>query len=379
MKKVMEKLTKMEDLSPEEIKGVIVGVREERVTEAQIGGFLMGLLMKGPTAEEMAALVEAMLDLCPIVKAEGGGPLVDTCGTGGGLPTFNVSTGAAIVAAAGGVAVAKYMGRSTASGCGSADVLKALGVQTELDPRQAQWLLGSIGIAFCPTLLFHPVMARTLGPGSPLDMGITPFTVVEVLINPLGPKRHILGLSRDDMVRRTAEVLGLLGYEHALVVHGLDGYDELSLVGESHICEVRSGRLQEYIAAPGDLGMKRCRPEDLVGGSPRENAEILEGVLSGRISGPKRDMLVLNAAGAFVVGGRASDLREGAAMAEETIASGRAMETLNRLREELKRLKKETGEWGRDQPPPLSPPFSAEAEVVPEVLSQGISSFCWSS
>jgi len=102
MKKVMEKLTKMEDLSPEEIKGVIVGVREERVTEAQIGGFLMGLLMKGPTAEEMAALVEAMLDLCPIVKAEGGGPLVDTCGTGGGLPTFNVSTGAAIVAAAGG-------------------------------------------------------------------------------------------------------------------------------------------------------------------------------------------------------------------------------------------------------------------------------------
>lgn len=331
MKDVLQKLTMREDLTPEEAYNVIRAIDADEVTDVQIAGFLVSLLMKGPTVSEIAAIARAMRDHCDRIEPTVSGELIDTCGTGGGLSTFNISTAVSIVAAAAGIPVAKHGSRSISSLSGSADVLEALGVEINLSPSSVEKLISDVGIGFMYAPLFHPVMHKVLPPEQALGIKTIFYTIIGPLINPAGANRHILGVYQPGLVDVVSDVASQLDYDHALVVHGLDGLDEISLLGPTQIAEVKNGTVTKYQVAPEDFGFERVTLEEIKTGEPAVNAQILQDIFAGRERGPKRNAVVLNAAGALVVGGKAGDLHEGVRLAEQVIDEGKAQAKLQEL------------------------------------------------
>ncbi|MCL6518892.1 MAG: anthranilate phosphoribosyltransferase [Armatimonadetes bacterium] len=320
----LRKLTVGEHLSEEEIFEIIGGIRSGDITDVQIAGFLVALLMKGPTIREVASIARAMRANCEQISPKVDGDLIDTCGTGGGRTTFNCSTAVAIVAASSGLYVAKHGSRSLSSLSGSADVLEKLGVAIDLTPKQAEKLIEKAGISFLYAPNFHPVMHKVLPPEAALGIKTIFYTIIGPLINPADAKRHILGVYRLDLVEMVADILVELKFKHALVVHGLDNLDEISVIGKTSVAEVKDGWARKYEIKPEDLGLPRYTYEDLAGGTPEENAAILKAILRGEEKGARRDMVVANAAAALMVGGKVDNLRDGVKLAQQLIDSGEA-------------------------------------------------------
>jgi anthranilate phosphoribosyltransferase len=309
------------DLTEEEAAAVMQEMMSGEAAPTQIGGFLVALRMKGETADEVTGMAQVMREHSLKVQVEG--PLVDTCGTGGdGQGTFNVSTAAAFVAAGAGARVAKHGNRAMSSACGSADVLEALGARIDLGPEQVAECLRTSGIGFMFAQAFHPAMKHV----APVrrEIGIrTVFNILGPLTNPAGARAQVLGVARAELAPLMAEVLGRLGAEHALVVHGYGGLDELSLSGQSTVHELNSGKTSEYTVTPGEFGLNEVPLEALRGGSSEENAVKLRAVMAGE-PGPLRDVVVLNAAAALVAADVAAGMMEGVRAAQEAIDSGAA-------------------------------------------------------
>ena len=331
IRNILGKLTAKEDLNYEEAYNLIVAIKNDELSEVQIAGFQVALLMKGPTLIEITAITQAMRDNCirinPKVKEE----LIDTFGTGGGLSTFNISTAVAFVAAAAGIPVAKHGSRSISSLSGSADVLEALGVQINQTPKVVEKLIEDVGIAFLFAPLFHPVMGKVLP--SEKDLGIKTifYTIIGPLINPSKASRHVMGVYRPELLDTVAQVAAKVGYTRALFVHGLDGLDEISLLGKTRINELNNGKITSYEIAPEDFGFERCKLEDISTGTPQANAVMIKDIFSGKDKGARRSAVILNAAGALMIGDRASSIKDGIKLADELIASGAAQIKLNQL------------------------------------------------
>jgi len=318
------------DLSQAEAASVMEQIMDGEATPAQIGAFLTALHLKGETDAEIAGMAEVMrLKATPVFFDE---PVADTCGTGGdGSHTFNISTAAAFVAAGAGLIVAKHGNRAMSSLCGSADVLEGLGVKIELDADAVARCLREAGIAFMFAPKFHPAM-RFAGPVR-REIGIrTVFNILGPLTNPARARYQVLGVASEPLAEKLARALSRLGIAHALVVHGDGGMDELSLSGPNLIFQVRSGQPPRRLTvSAAELGLEPAGPEALRGGDVATNVAIVRAVLSGADSGPRRDVVLLNAAAALVAGERAADLGEGLALARASIAEGRALERLERL------------------------------------------------
>ncbi len=298
-------------------------------TPAQFGSFVAALRMKGETAAEIAAMGTVMREQALQVEADVAG-LVDVVGTGGdGQNTFNVSTAAAFVVAGAGARVAKHGNRAATSQAGSADVLEALGVKIELAPEAVTACIREAGFGFMFAPVFHPAMkfAALLR----REIGIpTVFNVLGPLTNPAGVRRQVLGVARPELVELMAGVLARMGSEHALVVHGLEGLDELSIAGPSRIMAIRDAAIDIQEITPEDCGLERAPLSAVAGGDAAVNAAMLRAVLDGEI-GPRADIVLLNAAAAIAVAGLAAEIAAGVAVARESIASGKAAAVLDRL------------------------------------------------
>jgi len=303
-------------------------IMQGKVTPAQFGAFVTALRLKGETVDEIVGLARTMrAKAVPVTIAE---PLVDTCGTGGdGSHTFNISTAAAFVAAGAGLKVAKHGNRAMSSQCGSADVLEALGVKIDLNAEKVQRCLQEVGIGFMFAPSFHPAMKFAVGPRR--EIGIrTVFNIIGPLTNPAGAKAQVLGVADGSLVEKLAPVLQSLGCNHALVVHGEDGLDEITVTGKTQICELKDGRIKSYFISPEDFGLSRASLSSLRGGTADENAALLRSILAGA-PGPRRDVVLMNTAAALVAGDRMETLRQGAALAEEVIDGGHALAKLEQL------------------------------------------------
>jgi anthranilate phosphoribosyltransferase len=296
-------------------------------TSAQIGSLLTALKMKGETVEEITGAATVMRRKALAVTVADDGPLLDTCGTGGdGAGTFNISTTVAFVIAAAGVRVAKHGNRSVSSSCGSADVLRELGAALDLTPEQVGRCIDRTGFGFLFAPSFHLAMKHAAGPRQ--EMGIrTIFNVLGPLTNPAGASCQLVGVYDPDLTEPIALALQGLGMRSAMVVHGMEGLDEISLSGPTRITRLRDGNVTTTIFDPSELGMQTGTIEDIKGGNAAENARHLLDVLEGH-AGPRRDVTLLNAAAALVVAGRATDFSEGLAIAAEAIDSGRARQKL---------------------------------------------------
>jgi anthranilate phosphoribosyltransferase len=296
-----------------------------QATPAQFGAFVTALRLKGETVDEIAGLASVMR--AKAIRVPVSGPVVDTCGTGGdGSSTFNISTAAAFVAAGAGLKVAKHGNRAASSRCGSADVLEALGVKIDLTAEQVGRCLDEVGIGFMFAPSFHPAMKHAAGPRR--EIGIrTVFNILGPLTNPAGAKAQVIGVPEASLTLKMAQVLQRLGCRHALVVHGEDGLDEITISGETQVCELRHGTISSYSVSPEDFGVNRVSLDTLRGGTPQENAQMLRQVLAGA-PGPQRQVVLMNAAAALVVGEKVSTLREGMELAGEAVDSGRALAKL---------------------------------------------------
>jgi anthranilate phosphoribosyltransferase len=316
-------------LTRTEARTAMEAVMAGEATAAQIGGFLVALRLKGETTDEIAGFAEAMrARVLPVRPART--DLVDTAGTGGdGARTFNISTSAALVAAAAGAAVAKHGNRAVSSASGSADVLEALGFRLDLPPERVERSIDELGFGFLFAPSHHPAM-RHAAPVRKELATRTVFNLLGPLTNPAGARAQVVGVYSPDLVPVIADVLLALGARRAFVVYGAGGIDELSPAGPNVVCEVRDGRVRRREIDPLDLGVPRCAPEDLRGGSPAENAATVRAVLAGA-RGPKREAVLLNAAGAIAAAGHAEDLREGYAVAEEAVDSGATADRLAEL------------------------------------------------
>jgi anthranilate phosphoribosyltransferase len=317
------------DLSREQAREVMDEIMRGEATQAQIGGFLVALRLKGETAEEIAGCAEAMRDHVLPVRPKRD-DLVDTAGTGGdGASTINISTAAAIVAAAAGAGVAKHGNRAVSSASGSADVLEALGFQLEQTPERIAQSIDDLGFGFMFAPAHHPAM-RHAAPVRRELATRTVFNVLGPLTNPAGARAQVIGVYSPSLVRTLAEVLAQLGARRAFVVHGAHGIDELSPTGPNDVCEVVDGEVRERVIDPIDLGIPRCDPAELRGGSPAENADAIREVFAGA-DGGRRDAILLNAAGAIAASGHAEDLRAGLEQARLAVDSGAAAERLDQL------------------------------------------------
>jgi len=317
-----------ENLTRAEAATVMEEIMTDQATPAQFGALVTALRFKGETVEEITGFASVMRQLATAVAPSR--PVVDTCGTGGdGRGTFNISTTAAFVAAGAGATVAKHGNRSMTSRCGSADVLEALGVHISLTPAQVETCLEEAGIGFMFALLFHPAMKFASGPRR--EIGIrTVFNILGPLTNPARASAQVLGVASADLVPRMAEALALLGTHHALVVYGEDGVDEVSIGAPTLIGEVRDGEIKTYHVAPEDFGIGRATLDEIVGGDAATNAELTRAVLTGA-NGPRRAVVLLNAAAALLAADRADDLADGIRLAEQSIDSGAANERLAKL------------------------------------------------
>src|SRR5690348_3278832 len=316
-------------LTRDEAREVMNEIMEGEATPAQIGGFLVALRLKGETADEIAGCAEAMREhvLTVSPKRE---DLVDTAGTGGDAArTINISTAAALLAAAAGAGVAKHGNRAVSSASGSADVLEALGFTLELPREEIERSIDELGFGFLFAPTHHPAM-RHAAPVRRELAARTVFNVLGPLTNPAGARAQVVGVYAPSLVRTIAEVLAQLGARRAFVVHGAAGIDELSPAGPNLVCEVAKGRVREREIDPLDLGIPRCDPDELRGGSPAENAAAIRAVFGGE-DGGRRSAVLLNAAGAIAAAGHAGDLREGVGLAKVALDSGAAATRLEEL------------------------------------------------
>jgi anthranilate phosphoribosyltransferase len=321
---VIAKLVKRESLSEAEAAAAFETIMRGDATPVQIAGFMVALRMKGETVEELTGFARTARALATPIDI--GGALLDTCGTGGdGLATFNISTLAAIVAAACGAKVAKHGNRAASSLCGSADVLEQLGVKIDLAPDGVARCIEQAGIGFLFAPIFHPSFRFAGVPRRELGVRSV-FNILGPLCNPAGAKYQALGVADASLAAKMADVLARLGVERAIVFHAGDGMDELSTSSPSLVIEIDGGR-KEYQLDPADVGLKPADPHAVRGGGPEENARIAREVLAGA-DGPRRDVVLLNAAAALRAAGRAKDWRDGIGIAAEAIDSGRAAEVL---------------------------------------------------
>jgi len=321
-------------MSAEQAEGVMDEVMAGGATPAQIAGFLVALRVKGETVDEITGFARAMRRAAVPVRPQRTN-VIDTCGTGGDRAgTFNISTTTAFVAAGAGVGVAKHGNRSVSSHSGSADVLRALGLNLDLTPERIAQAIDEIGIGFLFAPRLHPAMRYAIGPRRELGVR-TVFNILGPLTNPAGATAQLLGVYDPSLTELLARVLQGLGSRAAYVVHGLDRLDELTTTGPNQVSYFGVGSADERVVTetldPATLGFARARSQDLRGGDPDENARITRAVLSGQDRGPRRDVVLLNAAAALLVGGVAADLEEGVAQAAESIDSGAAQGKLEAL------------------------------------------------
>jgi len=329
IQEALDRLLNGHGLSRAETRLVMGTIMAGEATPAQIGGFLVALRLKGETADEIAGAAEAMREHVIAVRPSRS-DLVDTAGTGGDRSnTFNISTAAALVAAAAGAAVAKHGNRSVSSRSGSADVLEALGFQLELPPKRIAQSIDELGFGFMFAPLHHPAMKHA-GPVRTELAARTVFNVLGPLTNPAGARAQVVGVYSPELVPVIADVLALLGAQRAFVVHGFAGIDELSPAGPNLVCEVVDGGVRRREIDPAELGVDPCSPDDLQGGTASENAALIRDVFAGA-GGACRSAVLLNAAGAIAAAGHAADLREGLAIARETVDSGAALTRLDEL------------------------------------------------
>nr|VFK35263.1 MAG: anthranilate phosphoribosyltransferase [Candidatus Kentron sp. MB]VFK77214.1 MAG: anthranilate phosphoribosyltransferase [Candidatus Kentron sp. MB] len=317
------------NLTETEMREVMSAIMEGEATPAQIGGFLIGLRMKGETTEEIAAAATVMRRLATPVKVTAE-HLVDTCGTGGDASkTFNISTTSALVAAAAGASVAKHGNRAVSGQSGSADVLEAAGVNLELEPAQIARCIEEIGIGFLFAPRHHAAMRHAIGPRR--EMGVrTIFNLLGPLTNPASAPNQVIGVFDDAWVEPIASVLSLLGSRHALVVHSEDGLDEISIGSPTHVAELQGTRIARYTISPEEFGMARADIQAIVVDSVEESLAMMRAVLEGA-KGPAHDIVALNAGAAIFVSGIAETLTDGIEKAREAIADGRAKKKLEAL------------------------------------------------
>jgi anthranilate phosphoribosyltransferase len=316
-----------ERLSEAEAEEAFEIIMSGNATPSQMGGLLMGLRVRGETVDEITGAARIMRSKALTIEAPPG--TIDTVGTGGDASgTFNISTATGLVVAGAGVPVAKHGNRAFSSKSGAADVLTALGVNIECEMQIVQRCLWEVGICFLMAPRHHGAM-RHVGP-TRVELGTrTIFNILGPLSNPAGAKRLLVGVFASQWVVPMAEVLGRLGAEHAWVVHG-SGLDEITTAGATTIAEFKDGKVRSFEVTPEDAGIERATLDDLKGGDPAHNAALMRGVLAGE-KGKLRDIVLLNAGAALIIAGRAADLREGAALAADTIDSGKAAEVLDRL------------------------------------------------
>src|SRR4051812_46416438 len=324
-----------EHLTSDHASAVLAEIMGGRSSEVQTAAFLVALRAKGETVPELVGLARTMRSLAAAVET-GRDDLVATAGTGGGPSTFNVSTSAALVAAAAGCAVAKHGNRSNTSRCGSADLLEALGVEIELTPEAVARCIEEIGFGFMFAPRHHQAMAHVVPVRRELAVR-TIFNFLGPLTNPAGAERQLLGVSDRHYQETIAEALVGLGSVQALVVSADDGVDELSVSSPTRVIEVQAGATEEWFVAPEDFGISPAGLEDVAGGSPAENAAVVRGVLDGE-PGPRRDLVLLNAGAAIYAGGKAPDLEQGTVAAAHAVDSGASREILEALIETTRRL-----------------------------------------
>ena len=336
--RLLERIVAGETLDRGEAHDAMAAVLRGEAGEGHLEAMLTALTARGETAAEVAGFVQAMREAArtlPLTDAERG-ELVDTCGTGGDAmtnagarATFNISTAVALVAAGAGARIAKHGNRSVTSLSGSADVLEALGVRVDLDPESSVRMLRETGFMYLHAPAMHPAMKHVMPVRKKLGVR-TVFNILGPLTNPAGARRQVMGVYAERLVPLVGEALALLGTEHAFVVHGMDGLDELTITGVSKVAEVRRGTVTLREVSPADAGLKAAPIDTLRGGDARENAGILRGILAGE-RGPRRDVVLLNAAAVLVTAGMARSLKEGAAAAAAAIDSGAARGVLEAL------------------------------------------------
>ena len=338
IKAAIEKLVLGEDLEHDQMVQVMEEIMEGRAPGAQIGAFLTALKIKGETADEISAGAQVMREKALNVDI-GGQYAIDTCGTGGdALGTFNVSTAVMFIAAAAGVTVLKHGNRSVSSRCGSADVLESLGVKVDLGPERVRKCAMELGLGFMFAPIFHSAMKNVMGVRQELGMR-TIFNMLGPLSNPAKVQGQVLGVFERSLTQTFAEALRDMGCERALVVHGDDGLDEISITTSTHVSELKGGEIKSYTISPEDFGMEIAGIEDIQGGDSDENAQIIKDILSGK-KGAKRDIVLLNAGAAIYVGKKAESMGEGIEIARNIIDRGLALEKLQKFAELTRRLGK---------------------------------------
>lgn len=328
IKEAIAILVSGQSLTIDQAAQVMLEIMEGQATPAQLGAFLVALRLKGETVEEIVGLAKTMREkTIPVIVDM---LVVDTCGTGGdNSHTFNISTAAAFVAAAAGVKVAKHGNRAMSSQCGSADVLEALGIRLELTPSQVTKCIEEVGIGFLFAPIFHPAMKYAAAPRR--EIGIrTVFNLLGPLTNPARVQAQVLGVADKAIAEKIALALCKLGSSHALVVHGEDGLDEVTITGRTFVWEVRESKVQSFTITPEELGLSRASPEQLKGGTPKENAKLLREIFSGK-PGPQRDIVIANAAATLFAAGKTLTFLQSVKLASEAIDSGKALAKLEQL------------------------------------------------
>ncbi len=330
IRETIQKVVDGHDLTEHETVDTMNEIMSGEATSAQVASFITALRIKGETIEEITGAARVMREKSTKIHTKH--PFViDTCGTGGdGAHTFNISTTAAFVVAGTGVPVAKHGNRAISSRSGAADVLKALGVNIEIEPEQIGECLDDVGIGFLFAVTLHGAMKYAIGPRQ--EIGIrTIFNAFAPLTNPAGAQAQVIGVYAPALTESLAHVLKNFGAQCAFVVHGGDGLDEITTTTTTQVSELADGAVNTYMLDPAELGIPTAQPSDLKGGTPEENAEMTLSVLKGE-KGPRRDIVLLNAAAAIVAGGKADDITAGLAAAADSIDSGQALEKLERLK-----------------------------------------------
>ena len=328
----IQKMIEHVDLTETEARQAMQEIMAGQATDAQIAGFLTALRMKGETAQELVGFAEVMREKAEPLWDGDVPPVLDTAGTGGDrCGTFNISTAAAFVAAAAGVRVAKHGNRSATSRCGSADVMEALGLDIQMPIERLRRAIKDTGIGFLFAQRFHTSMKHVMPARTQLKVR-TVFNILGPLANPAGARFQVVGVSSSEIMELMANALAGLNTDHAFVVHGANGMDEVSISSRTYVVEMRHGVVRQFVISPEDFGIACAKIETILGGNASENAKIIESVFAGE-RGPRRDVVLLNSAPAIVAGGAAKTWKEGLQLAAEAIDSGAALKKLKVLRE----------------------------------------------
>jgi anthranilate phosphoribosyltransferase len=326
IREAIKQLSQRQDLSYETARLVMDEIMEGKASDVQMSSFLTALSLKGETIEEITACAEGMRSHCKRLLHEI--PVLEIVGTGGDHSnSFNISSTSSIVISSCNVPVAKHGNRAASSACGSADVFEALGVNIQVTEEASRRLLEEIGLCFLFAQNYH-ISMKYVAPVR-RELGIrTVFNILGPLANPAGASLQLMGVFDQNLVKPLAQVMTNLGVQRGMVVHGLDGMDEITLTSPTLVCEVMDGVFSEYIINPEQFGFKRCTKEDLLGGDAQTNAQITRSILDGTLLGPKRDVVVLNSGCALYIAGKAATISEGIALSEEAISSGQALAQL---------------------------------------------------